>query len=540
MQWNFWKGSSEVPYTPQMCFEEMERLGEQLKSGMLIVKSINWMNPGFMPCAETSSSGFAVCVGSYSTRRSWKLIEGFPPRSLKRKGMSFEVLGKKVYLLGGCWVECYFACEVLNGKIYAIGGSIVLDEKIYIRCGTSALTSHVYAVVYNPSHGTWQHADADMVLGWQGPAVVVDGTLYVLDQRLGTRLMMWQKESRKWGWHRCGDADADEGRDAESGSVHRGDGRPRQDNSCQEVYNHSDVKQHFNCHAWVYVSQEFKAREICLGLPIVLCFMMKRRKEVWSSLRSYLPEAKDGSKVLITTRNEEIALHATSQEEIARTSLNSKKKLLTCQFTRLIYRLRIMNDDESWRSFSRKLLGTEVHQEACYPQREDKSSWEKVLASIDWHLSQEDYEKKTLLNHLRLKRWKKVVEEKTLIPGLMLFTSHLSLQGDLRWKVGVARGNWILSSKSPRTLFNHCELKNDPMFILEKLPKLKVLILSSGPYVGKKLVCSSGGFLQLQSLELRVYFIRGINSGGRSIAHLKTLQIEVVSEWKSFLVDCYN
>lgn len=79
-----------------------------------------------------------------------------------------------------------------------IEDSIVLDEKIYIRCGTSALTSHVYAVVYNPSHGTWQHADADMVLGWQGPAVVVDGTLYVLDQRLGTRLMMWQKESRKW------------------------------------------------------------------------------------------------------------------------------------------------------------------------------------------------------------------------------------------------------------------------------------------------------------------------------------------------------
>ena len=79
-----------------------------------------------------------------------------------------------------------------------IEDTIVLDEKIYIRCGTSALTSHVYVVVYNPSHGTWQHADADMVLGWQGPAVVVDGTLYVLDQRLGTRLMMWQKESRKW------------------------------------------------------------------------------------------------------------------------------------------------------------------------------------------------------------------------------------------------------------------------------------------------------------------------------------------------------
>ena len=73
-----------------------------------------------------------------------------------------------------------------------------MDGKIYIRCGTSAVTSHVYAVVYEPSSGTWQHADADMVSGWRGPAVVVDGTLYVLDQSSGTRLMMWQKETRQW------------------------------------------------------------------------------------------------------------------------------------------------------------------------------------------------------------------------------------------------------------------------------------------------------------------------------------------------------
>ncbi|KAJ7951137.1 F-box/kelch-repeat protein [Quillaja saponaria] len=192
-----------------------------------------------------------------SSRRCWKLIQALPPCSLKRKGMGFEVLGKKLYLLGGCgwsedatdevysydasmntWTEaapmstarCYFACEVLDEKIYAIGGlgsnssdphswdtynpwtnswkshsdlnivpaiedSVVMDGKIYIRCGTSAVTSHVYAVVYEPSSGTWQHADADadMVSGWRGPAVVVDGTLYVLDQSSGTRLMMWQK-----------------------------------------------------------------------------------------------------------------------------------------------------------------------------------------------------------------------------------------------------------------------------------------------------------------------------------------------------------
>lgn len=195
-----------------------------------------------------------------TSRRCWKLIQGLPPRCSKRKGMAFEGLGNKVYLLGGCgwsedatdevycydasmntWSEaaplstarCYFACEVLDEKIYAIGGlgsessdprswdsydphtntwrshsdpnivpeiedSIVMDGKIYIRCGISAISSHVYAVVYEPSSGTWQHADADLVSGWRGPAVVIDGTLYVLDQSSGTKLMMWRKDVREW------------------------------------------------------------------------------------------------------------------------------------------------------------------------------------------------------------------------------------------------------------------------------------------------------------------------------------------------------
>ncbi|XP_025015867.2 F-box/kelch-repeat protein SKIP4 [Ricinus communis] len=195
-----------------------------------------------------------------SSRRCWKLIQGLPSHCLKRKGMGFEALGKKLYFLGGCgWLEdatdeaycydvsrnswteatslstarCYFACEVMDGKIYAIGGlgsklsdphswdtfdahkncweshsdanivpdvedSIVLDGKIYIRCGASSVSSHVYAVLYEPLNGTWQHADVDMASGWRGPAVVVDGCLYVLDQSSGTRLMIWRKDKREW------------------------------------------------------------------------------------------------------------------------------------------------------------------------------------------------------------------------------------------------------------------------------------------------------------------------------------------------------
>ncbi|KAJ9681492.1 hypothetical protein PVL29_020387 [Vitis rotundifolia] len=690
----------------------------------------------------------------------------------------------------------------------------------------------------------------------------------------------------------------------------------------KKVYNHSDVKQHFDCHAWVYVSQEFKAREILLG--IAFCVMplsdeekkevkemeaavlgrkvreyLKEKKylvamddvwsrEVWSSLRSYLPEAKDGSKVLITTRNEEIALHATSQEEIARTSLNSEEEIAQhANSQALIYRLRIMNNDESWQLLLKKTFGNRSTSGILTPELEElgknivakckglplaivvvggllstkektRSSWEKVLASIDWHLSQgpescreilalsyhdlpyylkscflycgifpedseietskliqlwlaegfiqrrgkeplediaedhlyelihrsmiqvaarkidgrvtscrihdllrdlaiseardarlfevhenidvafptsvrrlsihqhlinnnisqhlhnsrlrslifftepferkswkslqehiklltvldlgstnddyivpeeigelvhlkflhirggkrvtlpssidrlvnlqsfdlggndcyiphtiwklqqlrhlncpcgeissqfklskcvngylgvekltnlqtldllpgswlegdglgkltqlkelnldgwlnphlkkgffecianltalrtlslrhfESYEKETLLNHLRLKRWKKVIEEKTLIPGLMSFSHHTYLYEVVL--VGKLELPEEIEFYPPNLLklgLSSCELKNDPMFILEKLPKLKVLRLSYMSYVGKKLVCSSGGFLQLQSLVLgNLFSLEELIVEEGALPHLKTLQIE--------------
>ncbi|KAI3818563.1 hypothetical protein L1987_12373 [Smallanthus sonchifolius] len=211
-------------------------------------------------CKDNSEQLCCYVLDPNLPKKGWKRIPDLSPRCLKRKGVGFEVLGKNLYFLGGCgWVEdatdevycydasrnawseasplstarCYFACEAIDGKMYAIGGlgskssdphswdtfdsntnswtshmdpnivpeiedSLVLDGKIYIRCGLSSVSSHVYAVVYDPLNGTWQHADADMVSGWRGPGIVVDNTLYVLDQSSGTRVMMWQKDSREW------------------------------------------------------------------------------------------------------------------------------------------------------------------------------------------------------------------------------------------------------------------------------------------------------------------------------------------------------
>ncbi|CAN0884023.1 F-box/kelch-repeat protein SKIP4 [Linum grandiflorum] len=214
---------------------------------------------------------YALCRGKYDmlnlyvldpnpSRRCWKLITGIPDRCLKRKGVGFEAFGKKIYLLGGCgWSEdtteevycydvprnlwtqvaslptarCYFACEVVDGKIYAMGGlgsnpsdlsscdlfdpntnaceshpntaivseindSIVLDGKMYIRYTSNVVASNACAIVYDPTSETWEHADDDLVSGWRGPAVAVEGDIYVLDESSGTKLIKWDREKRGW------------------------------------------------------------------------------------------------------------------------------------------------------------------------------------------------------------------------------------------------------------------------------------------------------------------------------------------------------
>ncbi|XP_062083195.1 probable disease resistance RPP8-like protein 2 [Humulus lupulus] len=51
-------------------------------------------------------------------------------------------------------------------------------------------------------------------------------------------------------------------------------------------------------------------------------------------------------------------------------------------------------------------------------------------------------------------------------------------------------------------------LQDDPMPTLEKLPKLRVLVIGSDSFMGDEMVCSRGGFDRLESLELIV--LRGL------------------------------
>ena len=152
----------------------------------------------------------------------------------------------------------------------------------------------------------------------------------------------------------------------------------------------------------------------------------------------------------------------------------------------------------------------------------------KLTALQTLALSIEKYSKKRLLNHLGLEWQKNVIEEKTLFPGLEPFSSHAYLYGV--FLIGKFEKLPEQFEFYPPNLLKlklwGCELRDDPMMILEKLPSLRMLGLGSDSYVGKKMMCSSGGFLQLESLELyRLNKLEELTVEEGAMSRLKTLQI---------------
>ncbi|XP_058112042.1 putative disease resistance protein At1g50180 [Magnolia sinica] len=135
----------------------------------------------------------------------------------------------------------------------------------------------------------------------------------------------------------------------------------------KKVYNDIHVKKSFDFHAWVYVSQQCLVRELLLS--IIKCFRALQRDEMektreedlrqelsqylqgkrylvviddiwhrqaWDSLVSVFPDTENGSRVLLTTRNEDVARHADAQSTP--------------------HKLRLLDGNESWSLFCKKAL----------------------------------------------------------------------------------------------------------------------------------------------------------------------------------------
>ncbi|XP_045788308.1 disease resistance protein RPP13-like [Trifolium pratense] len=217
----------------------------------------------------------------------------------------------------------------------------------------------------------------------------------------------------------------------------------------RKVYNSDKVKKHFNCHAWVSVSNECRTRELLLGLLQKL--MPKHdyesrngnkikkkgkkkhneavsnsqgfsslsddelKKRVWEflKLKKYLlilddmwkiqdwdeikdafPDENKGSRILITSRLKEVALHTGRDPP---------------------YYLQFLNEEQSWELFYKKVfrgeeypcdlesLGKEIVKScgglplsivvlAGLLANKEKShrEWSKVLGHVNWYLTRDE------------------------------------------------------------------------------------------------------------------------------------------------------
>ncbi|RVW75240.1 putative disease resistance RPP13-like protein 3 [Vitis vinifera] len=142
----------------------------------------------------------------------------------------------------------------------------------------------------------------------------------------------------------------------------------------RKVYNRGDVKQYFDCLAWVYVSQEFTIRELLLVITTSVMVIFDKQKskmdETWDKLFLYFPNLMNGSRVVITTRNKEIAPHAnpfTTPYELRVEELG-KKIVAKCRGL---------------------LLAIVVLRGLLSRKEKTQHSWRKVLDNVNWHLNKE-------------------------------------------------------------------------------------------------------------------------------------------------------
>ncbi|XP_062162064.1 putative disease resistance protein At1g50180 [Alnus glutinosa] len=197
----------------------------------------------------------------------------------------------------------------------------------------------------------------------------------------------------------------------------------------KKIYNNDRVKRHFHCRAWVYVSQDFKTRELLLEIlksQITIsdewtrklegmseyqakeCLVEKLLEylegkrylvvmndiweiEVWNEVKYAFPDNSNGSRILITSRIKEVALHS---------SLTPP------------YFLQFLNKDKSYELFLKKVfqrgeclaeletLGRQIA-EGCRglplsivvlggllaAKEKTHRTWSKVIADVNWYLT---------------------------------------------------------------------------------------------------------------------------------------------------------
>ncbi|PPS10603.1 hypothetical protein GOBAR_AA10051 [Gossypium barbadense] len=162
----------------------------------------------------------------------------------------------------------------------------------------------------------------------------------------------------------------------------------------KKVYNHGDIEARFPSRAWVYVSQEFSSKDLLeaiikqVGSPRrkleslgeeelegILFEHLRRKRylvvlddvwsiEAWNSIAKAFPDRSNGSRVMLTTRKNGIALKADAQS--------------------IPYHLHLLSEEDGWMLFCKKAF---IHNNDSYgsPQLEERGK-EIVAKCADYHL----------------------------------------------------------------------------------------------------------------------------------------------------------
>jgi len=198
----------------------------------------------------------------------------------------------------------------------------------------------------------------------------------------------------------------------------------------RKIYKDDRIKSHFHCRVWAYASQDFKTRELLLEIlksqipisdelttklqgmseeqakeflveKLFKCLQGKKflvvmddiwKTQVWNEVKDAFPDDSNGSRILITSRINEVALHASPTP---------------------LYFLQFLNKDESWELLRKKvfrgrecppeleMLGRQIA-EVCHGlplsivalggllanKEKTHLTWSKVIADVNWYLTE--------------------------------------------------------------------------------------------------------------------------------------------------------
>ncbi|CAL8176581.1 unnamed protein product [Prunus armeniaca] len=196
----------------------------------------------------------------------------------------------------------------------------------------------------------------------------------------------------------------------------------------KKLYNHCDITKQFDCKAFVYVSNDYSRRDTLQGiiaatipncnmedltklaeeaLVLKLYELLKERrylvvlddiwqKEVWDSMQSAFPRGKMGSKVMLTTRNKEVALYADPMNEPIEPRFLTQEQSLLLLRTKAFPGMNEMPPDleNLGRQMMAKCgglpLAVVVLGGLLSTKRKTVEEWRRVLQSIDSRLIDQD------------------------------------------------------------------------------------------------------------------------------------------------------